>query len=291
MAMRTRTFAPPLTVQVGSAMYTFEPGSDVTVGRGHQSDVRLDVPDGRWVSRKHLVLSFDGTHWVAIDRSRNGSYVDGTRVATVTICDDQAINIGDPYEGPRLVFRVGAPPAAGAMPANTDASHSRTGPERSFRPPRPDQAYPAKALPEMPTHAAPRRLLPSQAQTSPFPARPKHSPTDAPTVPGLPAPAEFGRTRPPTEPTAAQPPRRGSVNGSAAQRPAPRQPPTSSLAPEPQSKQGAVESAQLRPTKPKPVAAPRAQPGGPQQSPTIPPAQLQPTAEQPGVRPRRSLPP
>ncbi|ORC04812.1 hypothetical protein B1T48_09310 [Mycobacterium persicum] len=153
--MRTTTCAVPLTVWVGTTMYTFAPGRDIIVGRDIRSDICLDGPDSTWVSREHFVLRFDGGHWAVIDRSRNGTYLDGVRVSAAIIRSGQHITAGDPQRGPRLVFQVGVPPGA-AVPG-------------------------AWVGPALPSSAAPGR------QPEPPPVPPNPPPTQAPTLPGFPA--------------------------------------------------------------------------------------------------------
>src|ERR1700738_4124598 len=103
--------ASPLTVLVGSTTYVFSPGPDVIVGSGSQCHIRLDHPDNAGetgeTGSEDLVLRFADTHVVAINTSPDGIFVDGVRVGTVDIHDGQAITIGDPHHGPRIVFRVG----------------------------------------------------------------------------------------------------------------------------------------------------------------------------------------
>ena len=117
--MRPDAPASPLTVWVGSMRYVFAPGRDVIVGQGRGCDVPLERPghaDARPPApRSDVVLRFVDGHWVAIDTSPYGMFVNGSRVATVDIGDGQAITIGDPQRGPRLVFQLGAParPSAG----------------------------------------------------------------------------------------------------------------------------------------------------------------------------------
>ncbi|MGB9226266.1 hypothetical protein, partial [Mycobacterium sp.] len=67
--------------------YVFPPSRDVVVGFGRECDIRLDRPgpaDRQAVQQPDpdLVLRFVGTHWVAIDRSRSGVFVDGARMLT-----------------------------------------------------------------------------------------------------------------------------------------------------------------------------------------------------------------
>ena len=114
--------ASPLTVWVGPMRYVFHPGRDVIVGYGSQCDVPLDRPGSpastSQTARPILVLRFSGTHWVAIEKSPDGMFVDGARMSTIDVRDGQAITIGDPRRGPRLILGVG--PAVGPpAPAST----------------------------------------------------------------------------------------------------------------------------------------------------------------------------
>ena len=110
MTMRNDAVALPLTVWVGPARYVFGPGRDIVVGYGSRWDIPLplpgNAPPAAPPAQPELVLRYAGTRWVAIDNSRNGFFVDGVRVPTVDIRDGQAITIGDPQRGPRLVFRL-----------------------------------------------------------------------------------------------------------------------------------------------------------------------------------------
>ncbi|MGA9679250.1 MAG: ABC transporter, partial [Mycobacterium sp.] len=112
--------------------YIFHPGRDVIVGYGSQCDVPLDRPGNpastSQTARPVLVLRFSGTHWVAIEKSPDGMFVDGARMSTIDVRDGQAITIGDPRRGPRLILGVG--PAVG--------------PPAPDRPDRPDQHVPTQ---------------------------------------------------------------------------------------------------------------------------------------------------
>ena len=105
--------ASPLTVWVGSMRFVFAPGRDVIVGYGPGCDIALDRLGNPTspppAPRPEVVLRFAGTQWVAIDLSHTGIFVDGARVSTVNIRNGQAISIGDPQRGPRLVFQTGHP--------------------------------------------------------------------------------------------------------------------------------------------------------------------------------------
>src|SRR6202020_2127092 len=99
---------PPLTVWLGSAMYTFPVDRDVIVGRDRDCDIRfqdINPDDLTLISRVHAILRFDGAQWVVVDKSQNGVYVDGSRAALVAINDGLSIALGSP-RGPQLTFRV-----------------------------------------------------------------------------------------------------------------------------------------------------------------------------------------
>ncbi|MGC2654959.1 MAG: ATP-binding cassette domain-containing protein [Mycobacterium sp.] len=99
---------PPLTVWLGSAMYTFPAGRDATVGRDRTSDIWLrdtDPATFTLISRVHAILRFDGTNWVLIDKSQNGVYVDGIRRSIIPVTDAVKVALGSP-QGPQLTFRV-----------------------------------------------------------------------------------------------------------------------------------------------------------------------------------------
>src|ERR1700684_2932048 len=99
---------PPLTVWLGSAMYTFPVDRDVIVGRDRECDIcfhDINPDDLTLISRVHAILRFDGTQWVVVDKSQNGVYVAGARTNLVAINDGLSIALGSP-RGPQLTFRV-----------------------------------------------------------------------------------------------------------------------------------------------------------------------------------------
>lgn len=142
----TETFDSPLTVWVGPARYTFFPGRDIFVGRSPTSGICLDSPDSRWTSHTHVVLRHDGTNWVAIDRSRNGTYLDGVRLPIAEIRDGRAISLGHPWRGSRLFFQLTASADTGAA-AEPPTERLRTGP--TSRPPgaAPESEPPTEPIP------------------------------------------------------------------------------------------------------------------------------------------------
>jgi ABC transport system ATP-binding/permease protein len=165
---------PPLTVWLGSAMYTFPVDRDVIVGRDRDCDIRfhdINPDDLTLISRVHAILRYDGTQWVVVDKSQNGVYVAGSRTALVPIRDRLSITLGSP-RGPQLTFRVAA-------------SATSSGP----RNPRPRER-----IPDEPVGASPKTTVfrpvgpppPTRTQTRP-PVRPTR-PQPHPSRPDLPRP-------------------------------------------------------------------------------------------------------
>ncbi|MGH3576452.1 MAG: FHA domain-containing protein, partial [Mycobacterium sp.] len=114
LAVLSELGAPPLTVWLGSAMYTFPGDRDVIVGRDRDSDICLhdgNPDDLTLISRAHAILRFDGGQWVAVDKSQNGVYLAGSRTELIPIRDRQSIALGSPH-GPQLTFRVAASTAS-----------------------------------------------------------------------------------------------------------------------------------------------------------------------------------
>lgn len=104
----TRT-ADALTVWVGTAMHTFTPGRDITIGRSTQADIHVEQ-DQALVSRVHLILRHRDGAWLAVDNnSRNGIYLAGQRVRETVLHGNVVLNLGAP-QGPALTFRTTAHP-------------------------------------------------------------------------------------------------------------------------------------------------------------------------------------
>jgi ABC-type multidrug transport system ATPase subunit len=135
--------ASPLTVWVGSTRYVFAPGRDVLVGYGPGVDVPLSragsAPPPPPAPSPDVVLRFAGGHWVAIDRSPHGIFVNGSRAATVDIRSGQAIMIGDPRRGPRLVFQIGPSPGPPRRPSGPTSRPAQVPPLPLQKPPVPTQ--------------------------------------------------------------------------------------------------------------------------------------------------------
>jgi ABC-type multidrug transport system ATPase subunit/pSer/pThr/pTyr-binding forkhead associated (FHA) protein len=161
---------PPLTVWLGSAMYTFPVDRDVIVGRGRECDIRfqdINPDDLTLISRVHAILRFDGAQWVVVDKSQNGVYADGARANLVAIHDGLSIALGGP-RGPQLTFRV-ATPATSSGPRNP-RPYEHTADEALGDSPKTAMFRPAGPPP--PTRSQPRppvRATGSQPQPSRLP--------------------------------------------------------------------------------------------------------------------------
>ncbi len=189
--------ASPLTVWVGSKRYVFPPGRDVLVGTGQGVDVLLDRPGSAVPpppgARPDVVLRFTGSHWVAIDRSPHGIFVNGSRVSTVDIRSGQAITIGDPRRGPRLVFQIGPPSGPPRRPSGPP-QRTANAPAAQF-PPSPPPSPPV-AEPDRPER--PHFRVPTQQDTQRMRIAPPPAPAAAP--PAQPAPPPVQPAPPPVQP-------------------------------------------------------------------------------------------
>ena len=84
---------PALTIRCDDQVATIGPErGEVTLGRDPSSVLRLDHS---WLSRIHVRLRPEAGYWVAIDNSRNGMFVDGTRRESVAITDGMTLRLGD----------------------------------------------------------------------------------------------------------------------------------------------------------------------------------------------------
>ena len=103
--MPTEASALPasLTVWAGPTRYVFNPGRDVIVGYGPGCDVPLErlgnPPRPSPAPRVDVIVRFTGTVWVAIDLSRRGIFVNGSRMPTVEIRDGWASTSAIPSVG------------------------------------------------------------------------------------------------------------------------------------------------------------------------------------------------
>lgn len=193
----------PLTVWVGSVRHVFAPGRDVTVGHGGHCDVPLEATgtDGAAPPIRDVVLRFAGTHWLAVDQSHHGLFLDGVRMSTIDIRDGLTITLGDPHRGPRLTFQVTAPddtpapitdPIGVKIPAERPAPVGEPTTTRIRAQPAPSepvepettriQAQPAPVVAVVPEPETTR--IQAQPALPSFPVvPPQHSPLERPTRP------------------------------------------------------------------------------------------------------------
>src|ERR1700722_13291448 len=163
LATASGVAVPPLTVWLGSAMYTFPVDRDVIVGRDRECDIRfqdIDPDDLTLISRVHAILRFDGGQWVVVDKSQNGIYVGGSRANLVPIRDRLSVALGSP-RGPQLPCRV-----ATSLPSRP--GNPRAGEHRSDEPlgDSPDTAMFRPTAPQPPARP------PSRTQTRPTATQP-----------------------------------------------------------------------------------------------------------------------
>lgn len=169
--------------------YVFAPGRDVIVGHGGHCDVRLD-PDGPATHPvPDVVLRFAGTHWLAVDQSHRGLFLDGVRMSTIDIRDGQTIAIGDPQHGPRLRFEVTAPDDA--PPPNTDPLGVKT--------PVPQPIGAQDDEPATTSIPAQPAASPAEPTTTSIPAQPADEPATS-SIPAQFGPVEHSPLERPTRP-------------------------------------------------------------------------------------------
>ena len=208
--MPTGAFASPLIVWFGPNRYTFPVGRNVTVGRDSRADIRIDGI-GTSTSPTHVVLHYNGSQWIAVDRGEGGIYVDGVRMSTVFIHDGKAITLGDPQHGPRLVFQLGTPPPP--PPRGVPRPEVRPVPPQMRPAPPPPATHRRPGQPGWPPPAPPppRADQPERPPVPPPPAMPtppRPHRVDSPTWPDQPAPptAQFQPLAPNPAPWPTQPP-------------------------------------------------------------------------------------
>jgi ABC transport system ATP-binding/permease protein len=151
LAVASGVGVPPVTVWLGSAMYTFPADRDVILGRDRGCDIwfhDLNPDDLTLISRVHAILRFDRARWVVVDKSQNGVYVAGSRAAVVPVHDRLSITLGSP-RGPQLTFRVAKSPTSSRprnprtldrMPDEPPGASAKTTALRPVTPPPPTRA-------------------------------------------------------------------------------------------------------------------------------------------------------
>ena len=165
LAVASGVGVPPLTVWLGSAMYTFPVDRDVIVGRDRGCDIcfhDINPDDLTLISRVHAILRFDNSQWVVVDKSQNGIYVAGARATLVPIHDRLTITLGSPH-GPQLTFRV-APSAPPSRPDKAVGSSPKTAMFRPAGPPPPTRTQTRPPLRPTGPQSHPSRPLPPTGQ-------------------------------------------------------------------------------------------------------------------------------
>jgi hypothetical protein len=157
-------------LSLGTQRWTLPAESDtITIGRASNADIRLQADDQ--ISRIHARLGRTGTTWTLYDESRNGTGLNGRRLAAPTpLTEGDRIHIGRSV----LTFHetaVQAPAAPAPSPAASApgpaASAPAAPPPTTPAPPPADFGTPAPATPPPPA-AAPDAPAPVPEDPSPF---------------------------------------------------------------------------------------------------------------------------
>ena len=118
----------------GGARYSLANVDEVSLGRGPARAVKRETVDGvrrlivtlpgRWLSSAHARLTRAGSRWTLADAaSKNGTFVNGTRVESVTLADGDVFAIGRAL----FSFRAALPTPPGTL-ADVDLRGSTGGP-------------------------------------------------------------------------------------------------------------------------------------------------------------------
>lgn len=103
------TTIPRLELRAQGRTWQATGGRSWNIGRAYESDIQLENPR---VSRQHAVLQPTPAGWVLINRSRNGMFVDGRRVESLTIDRPVTVVLGSASSGePLEVYPTVGPPA------------------------------------------------------------------------------------------------------------------------------------------------------------------------------------
>lgn len=89
---------------------------NVSLGRGEECDIVLD---GDTVSRRHCSITQWGAAYVLLDSSRNGTFVNGERVAQVHLRDGDEIRVGQNL----LVASISPPSGTQALVRRSTTPH------------------------------------------------------------------------------------------------------------------------------------------------------------------------
>lgn len=102
---------PPLEIVVGGRTLPVPTGRPFVIGRGPEAD--LDVGHPR-ASRRHVVVELTPQGWLLTDASRNGTWVDGRRVTSLSLAGPVSVRLGDTDDS--AIVEVRPAPHAPAAP-------------------------------------------------------------------------------------------------------------------------------------------------------------------------------
>ncbi|MCV7030592.1 FHA domain-containing protein [Mycobacterium sherrisii] len=103
------TTIPRLELRSGARAWQATGNRSWNIGRAYESDIQLENPR---VSRHHAVLQPTPAGWVLVNRSRNGMFVNGRRVESLTIDRPVTVRLGSASSGAALeVYPIAQPPA------------------------------------------------------------------------------------------------------------------------------------------------------------------------------------
>lgn len=92
----------PLNITYQGTETVIEDDTIALIGSDVAATIRIVRPG---ISRKHAVVSFDGTNWKVEDAgSRNGTFIDGQRVQTTVLVGPTTLYLGHATDGEAILF-------------------------------------------------------------------------------------------------------------------------------------------------------------------------------------------
>ena len=120
----------------------------VTLGTDASADLRFDPTWDKTVSGRHLTLEYRGGEWWAKDASKDGTFLDGKKIASEKLSPGAVVELGRGGPKVQLDFTVAvaaAPTASAPAPAQRTASSAPPPPLASPTPAPKPSAPPAKS--------------------------------------------------------------------------------------------------------------------------------------------------
>lgn len=108
-----------LTIRVADQTYTV-PSDEAPIVIGRDMTARVRIDDER-ISRAHVRLDHSPAGWVAVDQSRNGIFIDGTRQPQIPITGTTTIDLGHPNGIPVTFTETMAQPQPNTGAEDDDA--------------------------------------------------------------------------------------------------------------------------------------------------------------------------